>query len=132
MNEGTNDQSNGAMDGFNDGIGSGRIGCNPNGSDACIIKGELEIVAGEFGTIVMDNTEGAGVACEPLTFEQCLGSLGRLGPLKVANLDQICDGVNAGEGLEVEFNIVDGNSQRTKQSTWTSLHGAIGASWGAK
>ena len=113
MNECANDLSNSTMDGFNDGVGSGRVGGNPDGSDARIIKGELEIVAGKFRTILVDDTEGAGVTGKPLIFEQCPGSVGRLGTLKAANLDQIGDWVNAGEGLEAEFNVVDGNSPRT-------------------
>ena len=52
MNEGTNDLSNGTMDRFNDRVGGGCIGGDLDGSDAHIIQRELEIVAGEFWTIV--------------------------------------------------------------------------------
>ena len=60
MNEGTNDLSNGTMDRFNDRVGGGCIGGNPDGSDARIIQVELEIMASESGTIVVDNTDGCG------------------------------------------------------------------------
>ena len=96
MNECMNDLSNSMMDRFNDSIGCRRVGGNLDWSDARIIQGELKIVASKFRTIVMDNMEWSWVVCKPMIFEQSLGILGRLGSWKAADLNQICDGVNAG------------------------------------
>ena len=73
MNHGADDLSNCSVDGFDDAVGSGRVGADGARIDACIGKKELEVLAVEFGAIVMDNFARARVARKPASVKKVSG-----------------------------------------------------------
>lgn len=66
----------------------------------------------EFGTIVVDGTQWARVAGEPVILEQGFCFLTVLGAMKTGYFEEIGDGVDQREGLKFEGDLVNDDGPR--------------------
>ena len=107
MNDSAKNLSDGAMCSLDDGVGGRRVRRDVDSLDAGVFERELEGVSIELGSVVMNDAERSGVAGEPMVLEKFLGVFGGLGLGEADDLDQIGDGIDAGESVEAEGNLVD-------------------------
>ena len=62
MNQHANDLTNCAMHGLDDRVGGRSVRGDVDGLDSSVVEGELKVMSGKFGTMIMNDSEGTGVA----------------------------------------------------------------------